>query len=140
MSEEDVRPEYLSRFDSSTVSMLNEEALLAIGPDGKKEFLEKKGRRESRAVQRSMSCTHLVSTPSKSRSLSPSSTLNVHFPLIGASRTIRAAEHSGHFYFRVNDPYYRGFNRTHTRFRTHVFSHQTLHSAFIHSNSLTRTV
>ena len=42
MSEEDVRAEYLSRFDSSTVSMLNEETLLVIGPDGKKEFFEKK--------------------------------------------------------------------------------------------------
>ena len=42
MSEEDVRAEYLSRFDSSTVSMLNEDTLLVIGPDGKKEFFEKK--------------------------------------------------------------------------------------------------
>ena len=42
LSEEDVRAEYLSRFDSSTVSMLNEETLLIIRPDGKKEFFEKK--------------------------------------------------------------------------------------------------
>jgi hypothetical protein len=42
LSKEDVRAEYLSRFDSSTVSMLNEDTLLVIGPDGKKEFFEKK--------------------------------------------------------------------------------------------------
>ena len=42
LSEEDVRAEYLSRFDSSTVNILNEETLLVIGSDGKKEFFEKK--------------------------------------------------------------------------------------------------
>ena len=110
------------------------------GPMARRSSLRRKGRWGSRAVQRIMPCTHLGSTPSKTRSLSPSSTLNAHFPLIGASRTIRAAEHSGDFYFGVTDPYYRGFNRTHTRFCTHVFSHQTLHPAFIHSISLTHRV
>ena len=89
LSEEDVRAEYLSRFDSSTVSMLNEETLLFIGPMARRSSLRRKGRWELRAAQRIMPCTHLGSTPSKTRSLSPSSTLNAvnnaHFSRIGAT-------------------------------------------------------
>ena len=76
LCEEDARADYLCRFDSSAVSMLNEETPMA--------------RRSSlRAAQGSMPCTHLGSTPSKTRSLSPSFTLNAHSP--------RSCEHSGHF-------------------------------------------
>ena len=38
LSEEDVRGEMLSRFDSSTVRMFDRETLVLAGPNGKKEF------------------------------------------------------------------------------------------------------
>ena len=41
MSEEDVQGEMLSRFDSSTVRMLDKETLLVTGPDSKKDYFVK---------------------------------------------------------------------------------------------------
>ena len=41
MSEEDVRGEMLSRFDSSTVRLMDKETIIVTGPDGKKEYFVK---------------------------------------------------------------------------------------------------
>ena len=40
-SEEDVRGAMLSRFDSSTVRMLDDQTLVVTGPDGKKDYFVK---------------------------------------------------------------------------------------------------
>ena len=42
MSEEDVRGEMLSRFDSSTVRLLDKDTIIVTGPDGKDEYFVKK--------------------------------------------------------------------------------------------------
>ena len=52
MSEEDVRGEMLSRFDSSTVRMLSKETLIVTGPDGKDEYFVKKRQMGIKGKQR----------------------------------------------------------------------------------------